>query len=177
MASSGIDVSSFRAHSMRGAATSTDACAGVSTAKILKAADWSSENTFTKIYKKEVTSSKFGAAVLALVKLWSIQGESRWLGWNIISNYVKVLTWHIIGITVCEAVGETHTPSLGTSNTFFLHPPMSLPQPVTSHLATKRHASMVGSGIMAGAGLICIFMNGETFQFLYRVVETVLSGQ
>ena len=69
MASSGIDVSYFQAHSTRGAATSTAARAGLSTAQILKAADWSSERTFTKFYKREVTSSEFEAAVLASVKL------------------------------------------------------------------------------------------------------------
>ena len=42
----GIDASVFEAHSVRGAACSTAAWAGVTTSDILKAADWSSEGTF-----------------------------------------------------------------------------------------------------------------------------------
>ena len=68
MASSGIDVSHFRAHSTRGAATSAAARAGVSTAQIPKAADWSSESTFTRFYRRDVTTSEFQTAVLASVK-------------------------------------------------------------------------------------------------------------
>ena len=41
----GIDTSVFKAHSVRGAACSTAAWAGVTTPDILKAADWSSEGT------------------------------------------------------------------------------------------------------------------------------------
>ncbi|XP_071804713.1 uncharacterized protein [Asterias amurensis] len=68
MASSGIDVSHYRAHSTRGATTSAAARAEVSTAQILKAADWSSESTFTRFYRRDVTTSEFQTAVLASVK-------------------------------------------------------------------------------------------------------------
>ena len=43
---SGIDTSTFGAHSVRGASSSAAASAGISTSDILKAAGWSSESTF-----------------------------------------------------------------------------------------------------------------------------------
>ena len=61
----GIDTGIFKAHSVRGAATSAAASAGVTTADILKAADWSSESVFTKFYYKPVRSGTFGEAVLS----------------------------------------------------------------------------------------------------------------
>ena len=46
MEEAGIDISIFKAHSVRGAACSTAAGAGVTTKDILDATDWSSERTF-----------------------------------------------------------------------------------------------------------------------------------
>ena len=61
----GIDTGIFKAHSVRGAAASAAANAGVTTADILQAADWSSESVFTKFYYKPVRSGTFGVAVLS----------------------------------------------------------------------------------------------------------------
>ena len=61
----GIDTGIFKAHSVRGAATSAAANAGVTMADILKAADWSSETVFSKFYYKPVRSGAFGSAVLS----------------------------------------------------------------------------------------------------------------
>ena len=61
----GIDTDTFKAHSVRGAATLAAARAGVTTSDILKAAGWSSESVFTKFYYKPVQSGTFGAAVLS----------------------------------------------------------------------------------------------------------------
>jgi len=58
----------FKAHSVRGASSLTAAWAGVSTADILKAVDWSSEGTFQTFYHHKEGSSlsrTFGALVLA----------------------------------------------------------------------------------------------------------------
>ena len=65
MEKAGIDTGIFKAHSVRGAATSAAASVGVTTADILKAADWSSESVFTKFYYKPVRSDTFGEAVLS----------------------------------------------------------------------------------------------------------------
>ena len=62
----GIDTNIFKAHSVRGAAASAAANAGVTTIDIMKAADWSSESVFTKFYYKPVRSRAFGAAVLSM---------------------------------------------------------------------------------------------------------------
>ena len=54
MAEAGIDISIFKAHSVRGASCSTAAGVGVTTKDILDAADWSSEGTFQKFYCREL---------------------------------------------------------------------------------------------------------------------------
>ena len=46
----GINTDIFKVHSVRGASSSTAVSAGVTTADILKAADWSSAGTFQKFY-------------------------------------------------------------------------------------------------------------------------------
>ncbi|XP_066305376.1 uncharacterized protein [Branchiostoma lanceolatum] len=63
----GVDVSTYSAHSTRGASTSAAAAAGVSLTNILKAADWSRESTFQKFYRREtdMDRSAFGHAVLS----------------------------------------------------------------------------------------------------------------
>ena len=61
----GIDTSVFKAHSVRGAACSTAAWAGVTTSDILKAADRSSEGTFQTFYHRNKDSrGTFGTSVL-----------------------------------------------------------------------------------------------------------------
>lgn len=56
----------FSAHSTRSAAVSKAKAVGVSTADILKAADWGSASTFSRFYHRPVSSSQFGYRVLAL---------------------------------------------------------------------------------------------------------------
>ena len=72
LAEAGINTEIFKAHSVRGASSSTAASAGVTTADILKAADWSSAGTFQKFYlrptKESDDKSSFGTAVLSSVK-------------------------------------------------------------------------------------------------------------
>ena len=60
MDKAGIDTSIFKAHSTQDAAA-----AGITTADILKAADWTSESVLTKFYYKPLRSSAFGEAVLS----------------------------------------------------------------------------------------------------------------
>ena len=72
MDKAGIDTSIFKAHSTRGAAASAAAAAGITTADILKAADWGSESVFTKFYYKPLRSSAFGEAECALQQ-WELE--------------------------------------------------------------------------------------------------------
>ena len=68
MAEAGVDISIFKAHSIRGASCSTAAGVGVTTKDILDAADWSSEGTFQKFYcrvLKKDDRTTFGTAVLS----------------------------------------------------------------------------------------------------------------
>ena len=55
MAEAGIDISIFKAHSVRGASCSTAVRAEVTTKDILNAADWSSEGTFQKFCLRRIT--------------------------------------------------------------------------------------------------------------------------
>ena len=50
---SGVHVSIFKEHSYRGAATSKAVSQGVSVDLILKTADWSTENVFTRFYRRD----------------------------------------------------------------------------------------------------------------------------
>ena len=63
---SGIDISTFKAHSTRGAATSAAKAAGVSGNDILKTASWTSESTFNKFYYRPRSSSVFARGALGL---------------------------------------------------------------------------------------------------------------
>ena len=63
---SGIDTSIFKGHSFRGAATSKAHSQGVSIDSILKAADWSNEQTFTRFYRRDTNSNSFAHVVLQL---------------------------------------------------------------------------------------------------------------
>ena len=65
MADSRVGTSMFSAHSTRGAATSKAKAAGVSTADILRAANWSSEATFCHFYHRSISLSRFGLGVLS----------------------------------------------------------------------------------------------------------------
>ena len=62
---SGIDTSTFKGHSTRSAATSAARNKSVSVMDIMKVADWSNSNTFTKFYYKPIQSSEFGHRVLS----------------------------------------------------------------------------------------------------------------
>jgi len=61
----GIDVSMLTGHSTRGASTSAAAGAGITTAEIMKAADWSTESVFRRHYYRPSHDVSFGRAVLS----------------------------------------------------------------------------------------------------------------
>jgi len=61
----GIETSIFKAHSVRSAATSAAADAGVSISEIMEAADWSSASVFEKFYYRACKSSNFGHSVIS----------------------------------------------------------------------------------------------------------------
>ena len=61
---SGIDISTFTAHSTRGASTSAAADSGITTSDILKAADWSTESVFRKFYYWPTHDASYGHTVL-----------------------------------------------------------------------------------------------------------------
>ena len=68
MKEAGIDISIFKAHSVRGASCSSAVGAGVTTKDILDAADWSSEGTFQRFYCRDIDKDDrtvFGTAVLS----------------------------------------------------------------------------------------------------------------
>ena len=65
MAAAGIDVSQFKAHSTRAAATSAAANVGVPIKDMLKTANWSRESTF-EIYHKPAEKSSFAAAIISM---------------------------------------------------------------------------------------------------------------
>ena len=54
MGAAGIDTSVYRAHSVRGAASSAAARAGMSTADILQCADWAAVSTFRRFYLRDL---------------------------------------------------------------------------------------------------------------------------
>jgi integrase len=56
MEAAGIDVSVFRAHSLRGAAASKASARGVQLRDILATANWANEKTFVTFYKRDTTS-------------------------------------------------------------------------------------------------------------------------
>ena len=61
----GIDTSTFKAHSVRGAKTLAASMQGVITQDILSAADWSTESTFQNLYCKLIRNTVFVKSVLA----------------------------------------------------------------------------------------------------------------
>lgn len=60
----GVDVSKFSAHSTRGAASSKAAAAGIPVQSILNTANWSSESTFTKFYRRDLNKEPSLAEVV-----------------------------------------------------------------------------------------------------------------
>ena len=60
----GIDTAIFKAHSVRGAATTAASNAGVTTCDILNAADWSTPSVFQRFYYKPSKQTGFGRAFL-----------------------------------------------------------------------------------------------------------------
>lgn len=63
---SGIDSNIFKAHSTRGAASSTATRAGLSVSDIIRMADCSTDNTFRRFYYKPVHDPSFGRTFLTL---------------------------------------------------------------------------------------------------------------
>ena len=62
----GIDINTFKAHSVRGAACSTAAWLGVTLADILNVADWFNETTFQRFYHREIQDkTTFGSTILS----------------------------------------------------------------------------------------------------------------
>ena len=69
----GIDVNTFKAHSVRRAACSSAAWSGVTVADILNAADWSTETTFQQFYHRAIQDkSSFGTTVLSSADISNI---------------------------------------------------------------------------------------------------------
>ncbi len=64
MEKAGIDISVFTAHSCRAAATSAATAKGLPIDIIMRAAGWSSADTFRKFYKKPIDNSNFGSVVI-----------------------------------------------------------------------------------------------------------------
>ena len=64
----GIDVDKFAPHSTRSASTSAAAAAGVSMELIMKAASWSSENTFQTFYNKPIVKESFAQGIYKVLK-------------------------------------------------------------------------------------------------------------
>ena len=62
---SGIDISTFTAHSTRGASTSATADSGITTSDILKAVDWSTELVFRKFYYRPAHDTSYGRTMLS----------------------------------------------------------------------------------------------------------------
>jgi len=60
-----IDTFIFKAHSIRSAATSAAADAGVSVTEIMQAADWTSASVFEKFYYRPSQSSTFGHTIIS----------------------------------------------------------------------------------------------------------------
>ena len=65
MKESGVDVSSFQAHSCRMVSTSKAAQNGLSIEHILSMPDWSNANTFRKFYNRTEDGNLFAEKVLS----------------------------------------------------------------------------------------------------------------
>ena len=60
MATTGIDVGKYKAHSVTGATTSKASKLGLFTKQILEKANWAKANIFHKFYHREVASVNSG---------------------------------------------------------------------------------------------------------------------
>ena len=65
LALAGVDTASSQGHSVRSAAFPASKKLGVSSAEIMKVADWSRESTFIKFYQKPTESTSFGRTILS----------------------------------------------------------------------------------------------------------------
>ena len=65
LSEAGVSTDTYLAHSTRGASATAAAKQGVSTAQILEAADWTSENTFRKYYYRPGNDPAFAHGVLS----------------------------------------------------------------------------------------------------------------
>ena len=74
---SGIDISTFTAHSTRGASTSAAADSAIKTSDSLKAADWSTEWVFRKFYYRPTHDASYGDTVLSSTTVPSSETESE----------------------------------------------------------------------------------------------------
>ena len=72
----GIDVSTFTAHSSRAAATSYGANTEAKLDDMLKAAGWSSAQTFSKHYNKPIEYSNLGSHILGAYELNTLSSAS-----------------------------------------------------------------------------------------------------
>ena len=61
---SGIDITIFKTHSTRSAATSKALDLGIPINEILEAACWSNAKTFQKIYNRPIVPNTFGENIL-----------------------------------------------------------------------------------------------------------------
>ena len=78
LSKAGVDTTIFKAHSVRGAATSAAAEAGVSIPEILEAADWSNRSTFERFYYRPQSKTCFGPTVLQRAS----NLQSCYMRWN-----------------------------------------------------------------------------------------------
>ena len=62
----GVDMGTFKARSVRGAATSGTLAKGMSIEEILRTADWSSDSTFRRFYYRPSRDNVFARTVLQL---------------------------------------------------------------------------------------------------------------
>ena len=90
----GMNISIFKAHSVRSAARSSASEAGVTTATILDAAVWATETVFQRFFYKPKHITTFGHAVLSQLSTT----KSRWYGhrafWNIITEWLRPRSGH-----------------------------------------------------------------------------------
>jgi hypothetical protein len=65
----GIDVSKYKAHSTRSAATSKAKIMGLSAQEIMERANWKRESTFSRFYHKDTKEQNFQKSVLKQMQL------------------------------------------------------------------------------------------------------------
>ena len=61
-----INTAVFKAHLVKGAASTASCNEGITTSDILNAADWSTQSVFQKFYYKASRNTEFGIAALNL---------------------------------------------------------------------------------------------------------------